>query len=38
VPLDKNEGGVKDKTIPSVFLAPPFLPERVEDQDSGISR
>jgi hypothetical protein len=35
VPLDKSEGGVKDKSILSVFLAPLFLPERFEDQDSG---
>jgi hypothetical protein len=35
VPLDKSEGGVKDKNILSVFLAPFFLPERFEDQDSG---
>jgi hypothetical protein len=24
VPLDKSEGGVKDKNTLSVFLAPPF--------------
>jgi hypothetical protein len=34
VPLDKSEGGVKDKSILSVFLAPLFARE-VEDQDSG---
>jgi hypothetical protein len=33
--LDKNEGGVKDKLLLSVFLAPLFSPERFEDQDSG---
>jgi hypothetical protein len=35
VALDKNEGGVKHKRIPPVFLAPFVLPERFEDQDSG---
>jgi hypothetical protein len=35
VPLDKSEGGVEDKNILLVFLAPFVLPERVEDQDSG---
>jgi hypothetical protein len=34
VPLDKSEGGVKDKNILPVFLAPLFARE-VEDQDSG---
>jgi hypothetical protein len=32
--LDKSEGGVKDKSILSVFLAP-FFSREVEDQDSG---
>jgi hypothetical protein len=27
VPLDKSEGGVKDKSILSVFLAPLFVRE-----------
>jgi hypothetical protein len=35
VPLDKSEGGVKDKTIPVGVFGTAFLPERVEDQDSG---
>ena len=35
MPLDKNEGGVKGKLLPAAFLAPLFLPERVEDQGSG---
>jgi len=35
VALGKSEGTVKDKRILSVFLAPLFLPERFEDQDSG---
>jgi hypothetical protein len=34
VALDKSEGGVKDKTILPVFLAP-FFAREVEDQDSG---
>jgi hypothetical protein len=33
-PLDKSEGGVKDKNILSVFLAP-FFAREDEDQDSG---
>jgi hypothetical protein len=35
VARDESEGTVKDKRILSVFLAPLFLPERFEDQDSG---
>ena len=35
VPLDKSEGSVKDELLLSVFLAPLFSPEKVEDQDSG---
>jgi hypothetical protein len=34
VPLDKSEGAVKDKDLPSVFLTVCFARE-VEDQDSG---
>jgi hypothetical protein len=34
VALDKSEGGVKDKSILPVFLAP-FFAREVEDQDSG---
>jgi hypothetical protein len=35
VPLDKNEGGVKHKRIPSVFGTVFLPPEKAEDQDSG---
>jgi hypothetical protein len=38
VPLDKSEGGVKDKNILSVFLAPFFLPERLRTKTLEISR
>ena len=38
VPLDKSEGGVKDKSILSVFLAPFFLPERLRTKTLEISR
>jgi hypothetical protein len=34
VPLDKSEGGVKDKSILSVFWHR-FFAREVEDQDSG---
>jgi hypothetical protein len=36
--LDKSEGGVKDKSILSVFLAPFFLPERLRTKTLEISR
>jgi hypothetical protein len=35
VALDKSEGVVKGKLLPSVFLAPLVSPEKVEDQGSG---
>ncbi|MFZ0817173.1 MAG: hypothetical protein WAM78_16755 [Candidatus Sulfotelmatobacter sp.] len=38
VPLDKSEGGVKDKNILSVFLAPLALPERLRTKTLEISR
>jgi len=38
VPLDKSEGGVKDKNILSVFLAPLVLPERLRTKTLEISR
>jgi hypothetical protein len=38
VTLDKSEGGVKDKNILSVFLAPFLLPERLRTKTLEISR
>ena len=35
VPLDKSEGVVKAQLFGAVLRAPLWLPEMVEDQDSG---
>jgi hypothetical protein len=35
VPLDKNEGGVKDKDFLGGAMSTAFLAREVEDQDSG---
>ncbi len=38
VPLDKSEGGVKDKSILSVFLAPLFCQRGLRTKTLEISR
>ena len=38
VPLDKSEGGVKDKNILSVFLAPLFCQRGLRTKTLEISR
>jgi hypothetical protein len=38
VPLDKSEGGVKDKSVLSVFFPPFVSPERLRTKTLEISR